>query len=242
MNRRQMATSMALGGAILAIGRQPAPQHSALAGGWASLEMINSLQVAVVGVPVVIDAQNLAHGVRPVASPGAIRFLNEESGDEQIARLEVISEEFAIVRGEVTLTEPGAYRMWTWEMGPEIDLGLVQAIEPGAGDVISTLRPDPGTEVARSGGETAEEVTTEILSMSFAEPVLAVPAGTTVTWINTTSMPHQISFRENAFNSSAMLHQDDTFSVTFAEAGEFEYFCAPHPSMVGIVSVGAGDA
>ncbi|MDQ3613598.1 MAG: hypothetical protein M3412_04640, partial [Chloroflexota bacterium] len=143
MNRRQMVTTLALGGAILAVGQRPDHRSSALAGGWASLELINPLQVVVVGVPAVIDAQYLAHGVRPAASPGAIKFLDEETGDEQTVRLEVISDAHAIVRGEVTLSQPGTYRMRTWQMGPEIEMGHVQAIEPGAGDVISALRNTP---------------------------------------------------------------------------------------------------
>lgn len=244
MNRRQMVTTLALGGAILAVGQRPDHRSSALAGGWASLELINPLRVVVVGVPAVIDAQYLVHGVRPAASPGAIKFLDEETGDEQTVRLEVISDAHAIVRGEVTLSQPGMYRMRTWQMGPEIEMGHVQAIEPGAGDVISALRNTPEAPelaVACSGEGAANEVITEILADSFAEPLLEVAAGTTVTWANTSIVPHQVVFDNLAFDSSVMLHQDDTFSVTFTDAGEFGYYCGPHPFMKGIVRVDGND-
>ncbi|MDQ3523902.1 MAG: plastocyanin/azurin family copper-binding protein [Chloroflexota bacterium] len=246
MNRRQVTTSMILGGAALALGQRESRQPAALAGGWASLELINPLGVAVVGVPTIVDAQMLRHGVNPDASlPGAMQFLNEETGEELIVRMEVVSDAHAIVRGEVTLNEAGTYRMQTWQMGPEISLGRMEAVDPASGDVISALRSAPDTldtEVACSSGDTANVVETDILDGSFADPVLDVAVGTTVRWVNTSVVPHQVVFDNLAFDSSVMLHQDDTFSVTFAEAGEFDYFCGPHPWMVGTVSVGTGDA
>jgi plastocyanin len=39
-----------------------------------------------------------------------------------------------------------------------------------------------------------------------------------------------------------MLKQDDTFSITFEEAGAFDYYCAPHPYMKGRVVVEEGGA
>lgn len=163
MNRRQLATSMIVGGAALSLAQREARKPSVFAGGWASLE----------------------------------------------------------------------------RMDPS------QAIEAGAGDAISTLRTSPEAPdlaTACSGGDTADEVITEILDGRFAKPLIDIVAGTTVTWVNTSIVSHQVVFNGLAFDRSAMLHQDDTFSVTFAEAGEFDYFCGPHPWMVGTVSVGTGDA
>lgn len=238
MNRRQVTTAMVIGGAALAAGQRSARQPHALAGGWASLELINPLQVVVVGVPAVVDAQVLQHGVNPSTwVPAAIRFLHEDTGEEQMARLEVISESLAIVRGEVTLSQPGAYGMHTWEMGPEIALGRVQAIAPAEGEMISRLHTTPETAVACSAGNTAGEITTEILDGSFAEPLLEVAVGRTVTWVNTSIVPHQVVFDGGVFDSSAMLHQDDSFSITFGEPGEFGYYCGPHPYMTGVVRV-----
>lgn len=234
MNRRQMTTAMIIGGATMALGHR----STALAGGWASLELVNPLQVVVVGVPAVIDAQMLRHGVNPDASlPGAIQFLNKETGDEQIVRFDVISEEFAIVRGEVTLDQPGTYRMQTWEMGPAIELGMVEAIRVGEGEVISSLFTAPKTAVACASDEVADAVQTDILDGAFAEPQLTVRVGTMVTWTNTSIVPHQVVFDAGKIDGSLMLKQDDTFSVTFDEAGEFAYHCAPHPYMKGVVQV-----
>jgi plastocyanin len=231
-----MTTAMVIGGAALAIGQHAARQPAALAGGWASLELINPLQVAVVDVPVVIDAQILQHGVMPNPDfGGSIRFTHETSGATQTLRLEVISRSHAIARGEHTFTEPGAWGMATLDMGPEIELGTVEVVAPGVDEVISTLRPT--AELASACGEAAGGVDTEILDGAFADPVLEVAAGTTVTWVNTSPMAHQVTFNDAAIASSAMLHEGDAFSVTFAEPGSYSYYCAPHPHMTGVVEV-----
>lgn len=243
MNRRQMAMTMALGGTALAVGQRTAHEPSALAGGWASLELINPLQVVVVGVPVVVDAQMLQHGAHPSAIlPGAIRFVHEETGEELVMDMEVISDAYAIVRGEVTLASPGSYRMATWEMGPEIELGTVEALAVGTDDVISTLHAPPSAEAACSDDDTAEVLETEILDGSFAEPLLEVAAGTMVKWVNTSVVPHNVVFDDTSIDSSAVLHQDDTFQSTFRHTGEFPYVCTLHPYMKGKVVVGSDDA
>lgn len=242
MNRRQMATAMVIGGAAVAVGQREARQPSALAGGWASLELINPLEVMIVDVPTMVDAQILQHGVRPNAGfPAAIRFIHETSGEEEIVRLDVISRAYAIVRGEVSLTTAGTYRMQTSGMGPEIELGQVEAIEPEPDDVISQLVPMPEAVAACASGDTAGGVTTDILDRSFADPTLEVAAGTTVTWVNTSSVPHNVVFDDLSLDSSPVLHQDDTFSTTFARAGEFPYICSLHPNMTGRVRVGGGE-
>src|SRR5680860_1603229 len=110
MNRRQLATAMVAGGATLTLGQRMVRQPAALAGGWASLELINPLRVVVVGVPTVIDAQMLRHGVNPDASlPGAIQFFDEAHEEAQIVQLEVISEELAIPVSYTHLTLPTIY-------------------------------------------------------------------------------------------------------------------------------------
>jgi plastocyanin len=236
MNRRQMATAMAIGGAALALGQRGA--HEAVAGGWASLELVNPLQTAVVGVPVVIDAQILQHGIHPNPGfGGSILFTHEASGATETLQLEPLSRAHAIVRGEQRFSEAGAWRMSTVDMGPVIPLGTVEVLAPEEGEVISALRSPSAEAVACAGGETADGVETDILDMSFADPVLAVTVGTAVTWVNTSAVAHQVVFRDEAIGSSTLLREGDRFSAIFEEPGEFAYFCGPHPSMTGVVEV-----
>ncbi len=237
MNRRQVTAAMVLGGAGLAL-TQSTAWRPAVAGGWASLELLNPLRLAVVDVPVVIDAQVLQHGVNPNPDfGGAIRFIHSASGAEETLRMATISRPHAIVRGEHTFTEAGSWRMATFDMGPEVELGAVEVVAPEEDDVISSLWSGPEMAAACGSVAAGPAVETDILDNAFADPRLEVAAGDTVTWVNTSAVPHQVVFDGAAIESSAMLKQDDRFSVIFAEAGEYPYHCAPHPFMTGVIVV-----
>jgi plastocyanin len=75
-----------------------------------------------------------------------------------------------------------------------------------------------------------------IEEFKFTPPVLAVPVGTTVTWINHDEEPHTITSTNGAFGSTGLSHED-TFAQTFTRPGRYEYFCALHPRMKAIVIV-----
>lgn len=65
----------------------------------------------------------------------------------------------------------------------------------------------------------------------YSVNVLTVPVGTTVTWTNEDpGMMHTVTSVDGLFDSG-FLNEGDTWSYTFDEAGEFEYFCQPHPWM-----------
>ena len=90
-------------------------------------------------------------------------------------------------------------------------------------------------------GETAVKVaaspaTVNIDNFAFAPATLTVTAGTTVTWKNEDDSPHRIGDKDGTFKSAA-LDTDDTFSHTFAAAGEYPYICTIHPYMVGKIIV-----
>jgi plastocyanin len=63
----------------------------------------------------------------------------------------------------------------------------------------------------------------------------------TVTWTNNDAQPHTATSGENAapdgIFDSGILVAHKSFSHTFAEAGEYPYYCMLHPNMVGIVRV-----
>jgi plastocyanin len=75
-----------------------------------------------------------------------------------------------------------------------------------------------------------------IEEFKFTPAVLAIPVGTTVTWINHDEEPHTITSTNGAFGSTGLSHED-TFAQTFARPGRYEYFCALHPRMKAIVIV-----
>jgi nitrite reductase (NO-forming) len=65
----------------------------------------------------------------------------------------------------------------------------------------------------------------------FSVNELTVKMGTTVTWTNNDpGQMHTVTDMNGAFDSG-FLETGDTFSYTFTEVGEFEYYCLPHPWM-----------
>ena len=52
-------------------------------------------------------------------------------------------------------------------------------------------------------------------------------------------MPHTVTENGKIFRSAA-LDTGDRFSYTFAQSGEFTYYCTLHPMMVGKIVVKPG--
>jgi plastocyanin len=83
----------------------------------------------------------------------------------------------------------------------------------------------------------------DVTGAGFYSPLnLEIPTGTTVTWINDDSVPHNIQSIGEAgkviqlFNSPP-LNTGDKFEFTFEEEGVYNYFCSFHPWRVGVVTV-----
>jgi plastocyanin len=92
-----------------------------------------------------------------------------------------------------------------------------------------------GGKVATTEGRT---VTITIGNFTFTPREMAIAPGTTVTWVNHDDIPHTVVETNTSFRSKA-LDTDDTFSLTFAKAGEYSYFCSLHPHMTGRIVVKA---
>lgn len=73
------------------------------------------------------------------------------------------------------------------------------------------------------------------VTMSFNPSLLTVPAGTTVTWINKDGESHTVSNHAGLFDAG--LDPGNTFTYTFTKPGIYDYFCSPHPEMVGVITV-----
>jgi plastocyanin len=87
----------------------------------------------------------------------------------------------------------------------------------------------------------------EVDDWCYMPSKLTISVGTTVTWINSDTLPHTVtSGSENAdmvgldvpngFDSGFM-SIDDRFEHTFDVAGLYDYYCQLHPWMQGSVTV-----
>jgi plastocyanin len=88
----------------------------------------------------------------------------------------------------------------------------------------------------------------ETISERFNPQELTVPSGSDVTWINEDDLTHTITsgkkagygmyeFLQDGIFNSGELGDGESFTFHFAEPGRYEYFCAPHPWMNGVVIV-----
>ena len=74
--------------------------------------------------------------------------------------------------------------------------------------------------------------------LNFDPPDVTISVGDTVTWTNDDENIHTATHRgDPALFDSETVEAGEEFSVTFSEAGEFQYFCKFHPWMGGVVNV-----
>jgi plastocyanin len=78
--------------------------------------------------------------------------------------------------------------------------------------------------------------TVHIANFAFVPAKLAVPAGTTVRFVNDDTEAHTVTAKDRTFDSGG-LDTGDAWTYRFAAAGTFAYFCAMHPYMHGTIVV-----
>lgn len=84
-------------------------------------------------------------------------------------------------------------------------------------------------------------IVVNIDKMKYDNTDLKVKVGDTVVWINQEVMPHNVDFKAGVVGENElkgpMLKKGESFSITFNEAGVYDYYCTPHPFMRGKVTV-----
>src|SRR6516225_4070912 len=119
-------------------------------------------------------------------------------------------------------------------------LAIVSSLAIGCGSSynsspVTPTAPTPGSN--GSGSSTTISIPSGAAALGpnvFNPSPLSVPAGTTVTWVNTDSIPHTSTSDASGWNSGT-LAPGQQFNFTFASSGTFHYHCAIHPGMVGTV-------
>jgi plastocyanin len=136
-----------------------------------------------------------------------------------------------IVEGD---PNPEIFEALGLQVGP-ISTAAPASPAPSAAPVPSGAGGDEDVAILAGSGEfqAADDPNEFAASESpadFSVNVLTVKVGTTVTWTNEDSMVHTVTDAGGTFDSG-LLQGGDRWSYTFATAGEFEYFCGPHPWM-----------
>jgi plastocyanin len=99
--------------------------------------------------------------------------------------------------------------------------------------------------VPTAGAQQGQTVTVMMQDNYFSPANITVPAGTTVTWVQSGNNPHTTTSYDGLWDSGLLPGgSGQTFSFTFNTPGTYNYFCRPHEAqgMVGSVTVIAGDA
>ncbi|MEP7042381.1 MAG: cupredoxin family copper-binding protein [Dokdonella sp.] len=93
-----------------------------------------------------------------------------------------------------------------------------------------------GTPLATLASAMPATPTVEITKFAFTPGEITISPGTTIVWTNHDEVPHTVTSTDKRLASKA-LDTDDRFEHTFADAGDYTYFCAVHPFMTGVVHV-----
>lgn len=96
--------------------------------------------------------------------------------------------------------------------------------------------PVAAAEAPAAAVSTEAAATVSIGNFTFDPPVLEVPAGAVVTWVNHDDIPHTATSATKRFGSP-VLDTDEHFAVRFDEPGSYPYFCKLHPHMSGMIEV-----
>ncbi|MFI6937003.1 cupredoxin family copper-binding protein [Streptomyces sp. NPDC050287] len=73
---------------------------------------------------------------------------------------------------------------------------------------------------------------------AFSPASLSVPVGSTVTWTNQDTAPHDVKTTSGPVSiHSPMLNKGQSWSFTFSTAGSYGYYCTVHPNMTAGITV-----
>lgn len=130
---------------------------------------------------------------------------------------------------ENRIRDPAVQTGMTRSITGVMALALVVLLAACSGD------GDDSTGTTGTAGAGGEEATITIDDFAFSGSD-TVAVGESVTVTNEDSVAHTWTGVDAEFDSGS-LAQGASFEFTFEEAGEFDYFCAIHPTMTGSITV-----
>ena len=133
--------------------------------------------------------------------------------------------EYAVFGADTKLNEKANYKACFECHKPHEKQDFVISLAKLAGTFPS------GAVAARSG-----PADVNITGFAFGPTRLVAAPGTAVTWTNADDSPHQVTVAGAPLKTVVLL-RGQSASLTFKDAGVFEYACALHPGMKGTVEI-----
>ncbi|MEV2213666.1 cupredoxin family copper-binding protein [Streptomyces sp. NPDC050997] len=91
-----------------------------------------------------------------------------------------------------------------------------------------------------AGQASAASFSVAMKGYAFSPANLTVPVGSTVTWTNQDTAPHDVKTTSGPVSiHSPMLNKGQSWSFTFTAAGSYGYYCTVHPNMTAGITVRA---
>jgi plastocyanin len=87
-----------------------------------------------------------------------------------------------------------------------------------------------------AGAAPSSTVDIGIAKFAYGPKEITIAPGTKIVWTNHDETPHTVTGNDKSFASKG-LDTDDKFEHTFANEGDFTYYCTIHPFMTGVVHV-----
>ncbi|MFF0163324.1 plastocyanin/azurin family copper-binding protein [Streptomyces sp. NPDC005263] len=89
-----------------------------------------------------------------------------------------------------------------------------------------------------AGQASAASYSVTMKGYAFSPANLTVPVGSTVTWTNQDTAPHDVKTTSGPVSiHSPMLNKGQSWSFTFTAAGTYGYYCTVHPNMTAGITV-----
>ncbi|MGN6031310.1 MAG: cupredoxin domain-containing protein [Thermomicrobiales bacterium] len=200
------------------------------AGGFALARLVSPVEGIVVGKPVAVELQVLAHGIEghvvTTSAPLTITARHRATGVEvdAVALPDAVSQTF---RASITFPQTGE---WSWSA---TDGGYVQ---PSPLPMLKVLGNGKDAEQA-TPAELDASVRVTIRDGGFELPDEPIHVGDTIAWVNEGTLSHVVMSADRGFENVPLLQPGETYRTTATEAGTFAIFCPPHAGMVASVVV-----
>jgi plastocyanin len=107
---------------------------------------------------------------------------------------------------------------------------------PAAEEPAPAPEKEPAAEEQPAAEAEGKLHVVEIVDFAFAPATLTIAKGDRVSFINKDAVGHTATADDESFDTK-MLDQDEAAEIVFGEAGEFGYYCLPHPGMRGTIIV-----